>query len=67
MLLNTPNVDSRKKIQVQCNMNLSQQISNPNIRFDIDFPTLDHHGADRGQIRRHKHVRRRRTRRRRAF
>jgi hypothetical protein len=22
-------------------MNLSQQISNPNIRFDIDFPTLD--------------------------
>ncbi|MFT5749239.1 MAG: hypothetical protein ACI93S_000492 [Ancylomarina sp.] len=41
LLLNTPYVESRKKIQVQCNMNLSQQISNPNIRFDIDFPTLD--------------------------
>lgn len=41
LLLNTPNVDSRKKIQVQCNMNLSQQISNPNIHFDIDFPSLD--------------------------
>jgi len=41
LLLNTPYVESRKKIQVQCNMNLSQQISNPTIRFDIDFPTLD--------------------------
>ncbi|MRT93113.1 translocation/assembly module TamB domain-containing protein [Ancylomarina sp. 16SWW S1-10-2] len=41
LLLNTPYVESSKKIQVQCNMNLSQQISNPNIRFDIDFPTLD--------------------------
>ena len=41
LLLNTPYVENRKKIQVQCNMNLSKQISNPNIRFDIDFPTLD--------------------------
>ncbi|RZT93393.1 uncharacterized protein DUF490 [Ancylomarina subtilis] len=41
ILLNTPYVDNTKKIQVQCNMNLSQQLSNPNIRFDIDFPTLD--------------------------
>jgi hypothetical protein len=41
LLLNTPYVDNTKKIQVQCNMNLSQQLSNPIIRFDIDFPTLD--------------------------
>jgi len=41
LLLNTPYVDNTKKIQVQCNMNLSQQLSNPNIRFDIDFPSLD--------------------------
>ncbi len=41
LLLNTPYVDNTKKIQVQCNMNLSQQLSNPIIRFDIDFPSLD--------------------------
>jgi len=41
LVLNTPYVDNTKKIQVQCKMNLSQNLSNPNIRFDIDFPTLD--------------------------
>lgn len=41
LLLNTPYIENKKKIQVQCNMNLSQQISNPAIRFNIDFPTLD--------------------------
>ncbi|RXQ97501.1 translocation/assembly module TamB [Ancylomarina salipaludis] len=41
ILLNTPYVDNTKKIQVQCNMNLSQKLSNPNIHFDIAFPTLD--------------------------
>jgi len=41
LLLNTPYIDNTKKVQVQCKMNLSQQLSNPNIRFDIDFPTLD--------------------------
>lgn len=41
IVLNTPYVDNSRKIQVQCNMNLSQQINNPNIKFDIGFPTLD--------------------------
>ncbi len=41
LLLNTPYVDNTKKIPVQCNMNLSQKLSNPNIKFSIDFPTLD--------------------------
>ena len=41
LLLNTPYIDNTKKIPVQCNMNLSQNLENPLIRFDINFPTLD--------------------------
>ena len=41
LLLNTPYIDNTKKVPVQCNMNLSQKLSNPNIKFSIDFPTLD--------------------------
>ncbi len=41
LLLNTPYIDNTKKIPVDCNMNLSQNLENPLIRFDINFPTLD--------------------------
>ncbi len=41
LLLNTPYIESKKKVQVQCNMNLSHKIDNPNIKFGIAFPTLD--------------------------
>ncbi|PKQ65480.1 hypothetical protein BZG02_00285 [Labilibaculum filiforme] len=41
LLLNTPYIDNTKKIPVECNMNLSQNLENPMIRFDINFPTLD--------------------------
>ena len=41
LLLNTPYIDNSKKIPVDCNMNLSQNLENPLIRFDINFPTLD--------------------------
>ncbi|BAX79228.1 translocation/assembly module TamB domain-containing protein [Labilibaculum antarcticum] len=41
LLLNTPYIDNTKKVPVECNMNLSQNLENPLIRFDINFPTLD--------------------------
>ena len=41
LLLNTPNIDNTKKVPVQCKMNLSNRLENPNIRFAIGFPTLD--------------------------
>lgn len=41
LLLNTPYIDNTKKVPVKCNLNLSQRLDNPTIRFDIDFPTLD--------------------------
>ncbi|MFA8436573.1 MAG: translocation/assembly module TamB domain-containing protein [Marinifilaceae bacterium] len=39
--LNIPDVDVTKKVPVQCKMNLSNRLTNPNIRFSIEFPTLD--------------------------
>lgn len=41
LLLNTPYIDNTRKVPVQCNMNLSNQLENPNIKFSIAFPTLD--------------------------
>lgn len=41
LLLNTPYIDINRKIPVQCNMNLSQNLENPIIKFNIAFPTLD--------------------------
>jgi hypothetical protein len=41
LLLNTPYIDINRKIPVQCNMNLSQNLENPIIKFHIAFPTLD--------------------------
>ncbi|WP_372750895.1 translocation/assembly module TamB domain-containing protein [Labilibaculum sp.] len=41
LLLDTPYIDTSKKIMVECNMNLSQDLENPIIKFDINFPTLD--------------------------
>jgi hypothetical protein len=41
LLLDTPYIDTSKKILVECNMNLSEQLKNPLIKFDINFPTLD--------------------------
>ncbi|WP_421918422.1 translocation/assembly module TamB domain-containing protein [Marinifilum sp.] len=41
LLLNTPYVDISRKIPVQCKMNLSQNLENPIIKFNIAFPTLD--------------------------
>ncbi|MGQ1908372.1 translocation/assembly module TamB domain-containing protein [Marinifilum sp. RC60d5] len=41
LLLNTPYVDNTSKIPIECNMNLSQRLENPNIKFSINFPTLD--------------------------
>jgi len=41
LLLNTPYIDNTRKIPVECNMNLSQRLDNPIIKFNIDFPTLD--------------------------
>ncbi|WP_127343979.1 translocation/assembly module TamB domain-containing protein [Ancylomarina longa] len=41
LLLNTPYIDNTRKVPVQCNMNLSNRLENPNIKFSIAFPTLD--------------------------
>ncbi|MCT4613462.1 MAG: translocation/assembly module TamB [Marinifilaceae bacterium] len=41
LLLNTPHIDNTRKVNVECKMLLSNQISNPNINFDINFPSLD--------------------------
>jgi hypothetical protein len=41
VLLNTPSIDKTRKVMVNCNMNLSQSLTNPHIKFGIDFPTLD--------------------------
>lgn len=41
LLLNTPYIDNTKKVMVNCNMHLSNKLTNPNLKFSIDFPTVD--------------------------
>lgn len=41
LMLNSNNIDSNRKIPVQCRMNISNKLLSPLIKFDINFPTLD--------------------------
>lgn len=41
LLLNTPYADNNRKVPVECKMNLSKNLENPSINFDINFPSLD--------------------------
>jgi len=41
LMLITSNIDTKRKIPVQCKMALSNKLQSPKIKFGIDFPTLD--------------------------
>jgi hypothetical protein len=41
LLLDSYNGDNKKRIPVECKINLSKKLLNPNIKFDIMFPTAD--------------------------
>ncbi len=40
------NINQSQRIPVECNIMLSEELSNPNIQFEIDFPTVEERIVD---------------------
>ncbi len=49
LLLDTYQGDNTRRIPVECKINLSKKLLNPNIKFDILFPTADERTKDQLQ------------------